>query len=200
MPPALPASMPTVSTPNPVIVRSVASQRAPAADGPGVCGPFSSALRKAASSVARVLQPLRSRTHAPSGHSAVISFPGQQMVRLEEEVVVVGHLLRHVDHRRRTDQPVQADPVDGRSVPARCPVRRSIQVRARVLTGMDVVPTPHRARVVEVADRLQAEVDGVGERGRQPQHWSRRRQRCRQINRLDRPGTEPGQQRWEHAP
>src|SRR5215211_4692932 len=68
MPPALPASMPTVSTPNPVITRSVASQRAPAADGPGVCGPFSSALRKAASSVARALQPLRSSTHAPSGN------------------------------------------------------------------------------------------------------------------------------------
>src|SRR6202012_2841537 len=66
MPPAWPASMPTVSTPKPVIGES-ASHFAPAGETPGVCGPCSSALRNAAGSRLNRLHPVRNSSEAPAG-------------------------------------------------------------------------------------------------------------------------------------
>src|SRR5690606_36258699 len=56
---AAPASVPTVSTPSPMTGASSASQRAHSTEMPGVCGPFSSALRKVSWAPARASQPVR---------------------------------------------------------------------------------------------------------------------------------------------
>ena len=56
---AVPASVPTVSTPMPIIGADWASQRAHSGASPGVCGPVSSALRKWPASFARLAQPVR---------------------------------------------------------------------------------------------------------------------------------------------
>jgi len=56
---AAPASVPTVSTPNPAIGDSSASHRAHSGETPGVCGPFSSALANAAASSPRAAHPVR---------------------------------------------------------------------------------------------------------------------------------------------
>ena len=56
---AVPASVPTVSTPRPTIGVWSASQCAHSTETPGVCGPVSSALRKLSWSPARSSQPVR---------------------------------------------------------------------------------------------------------------------------------------------
>ena len=70
-PPAPPASMPTVSTPKPLIEALAAIQRAPATDTPGVCDPESSTLRKDAVSADRALHPVFRMTQALSAFAAV---------------------------------------------------------------------------------------------------------------------------------
>ena len=59
--------MPTVSTPKPTMSRSVASQAAASASGPGETGPSGPTLRNASASCARAPQPVRKSTHAPAG-------------------------------------------------------------------------------------------------------------------------------------
>src|SRR5215468_6228782 len=64
---AAPASVPTVSTPNPITGASCASQRAHSTETPGVCGPVSSAFRKVSWSRDRVSQPVRYSSQPPAG-------------------------------------------------------------------------------------------------------------------------------------
>ena len=58
-PPAAPASVPTVSTPNPASGDSCAIQRAHSADTPGVCGPASSAFMNSSCVPPRASHPVR---------------------------------------------------------------------------------------------------------------------------------------------
>src|SRR5215831_14343896 len=64
---AVPASVPTVSTPMPITGDSSASHRAHSTEIPGVCGPVSLAFRKRSWSVERSSQPVRNSSQPPSG-------------------------------------------------------------------------------------------------------------------------------------
>ena len=86
---AVPASVPTVSTPMPRMGRSSASQRAQATSIPGVWGPVSSALRKAASSWARASQPVRYSSQPPSGSGPCSASNASHVLDPEQVVGVV---------------------------------------------------------------------------------------------------------------
>ena len=64
MPPALPASVPIVSLPQPVMPLPIRYWIASAV-GPGVCGPVSLALRNSASEPFFLYQSVRMTTHSP---------------------------------------------------------------------------------------------------------------------------------------
>src|SRR5215216_6306469 len=64
MPPALPASVPIVSLPHPMMSLLIKYWIASAV-GPGVCGPVSLALRNFASEPLRLYQSVRITTHSP---------------------------------------------------------------------------------------------------------------------------------------
>src|SRR5918995_1491417 len=134
---AAPASVPTVSTPMPRMGRSSASQRAQATSIPGVWGPVSSALSKAASSWA-----------------------------LADVVLVLA-----------------GDPVDG-----------GVEVGAGVLAALQGVPVPGRPALVVVGQLPQPEPGRVGERLGQAQDPALLRQRLGQVEHLDLPGGQGGDQ------
>ncbi len=64
---AAPASVPTVSTPSPMIDSRAASHRAQATEMPGVCGPVSLALRNSCWLADLASQPVRYSSQPPSG-------------------------------------------------------------------------------------------------------------------------------------
>ena len=64
---AVPASVPTVSTPMPITGASCASQRAHSTETPGVCGPVSLAFRNSCWLPDRVSQPVRYSSQPRSG-------------------------------------------------------------------------------------------------------------------------------------
>src|SRR2546421_498104 len=109
------------------------------------------------------------------------------MLDLEEEVRVVRAFGALVDHGRWTDQVTRRDLRDVRTVAARDPMNGRVEVGAHVLAGRKVVPVPRRAAFVEVADLLQCEALGVGERWRKLQDRRAVRKGRRQVDDLDQP-------------
>jgi len=174
---AVPASVPTVSTPMPMIGVDWASQRAHSGARPGVWGPVSFALRKRPASSARLDHPVRERP--------VLGLPGLDVLDGQQEVRVVGALPALVDDDSRRDQLAGGDLGDVDAFPARHPVDGSVEMGADVLARRDVVPVPAGPPVVVAADLFEGEVPGVGEGRRQLDHRRRLRERRRQVDHLD---------------
>ena len=154
-PPAWPASVPMVSTPTPSTSRSWASIRDASASKPGLCGPSAATFRNAAGSV-RVLQPVRSSTHAPLRNPAVLALPGLDAAAGEQEVRVRRHVPRDIDDACRADEAPRRNRVAGvvGQILAGYPVNGRVEVRAGVLAEPQRVPVPRRARAVVLGNDL----------------------------------------------
>ena len=91
----------------------------------------------------------------PVGDGSLHGLPRVEVLRLEQEVRVVCDLLGQVEDHSGPDQPARRDVGDAGAVAAGDPVDRRVEVGAGVFAGVQVVPAPHRAGVVEVGDRFQ---------------------------------------------
>ena len=96
-----------------------------------------------------------------------VGLPRPDALGREQEVLVLLHVRRHIDHARRPDEASGRDRVAGvvGQVLAGDPVHRRVEVRARVLAHAERVPVPRRALVVEARDHFD-------------RHAGRRRRRC----------------------
>jgi hypothetical protein len=83
------------------------------------------------------------------------------VVHLEEEVGVGGGVSNLVDDHRRSYEVAHRNLGHIGFVPAGHPVDGRVDMRARVLTGGEVVPMPRRTALVVVADFLARESPGV---------------------------------------
>ena len=175
---AMPASVPTVSTPKPAIGASSASQRAHSASGPGVWPPLRNASCVAGARVPAGAQ----QQPAAVGQRAVLGLEGADVVEREQVVGVLGGLGGLVDHHGRADQPGGRDARHVLAVAAGDPVDRRVEVRADVLADLQHVPRPGRPGVVVAAERPPAEPGRVGERLREEQHRRALAQRLGEVD------------------
>ena len=137
---------------------------------PGEWGPSSRTLRNLRGSV-RVLQPVRSSTHAPAGMRPCAVSQDWTRSGVSRKSGLACTSARHVDDASGADEFARRDRV-GRilgQILAGDPVDRRVEVRARVFAEGQDVPVPGRPTVIVARD--------LGER--QPR---RRREDRRQID------------------
>ena len=113
---------------------------------------------------------------------------------LQQEVGVLRHLGRHVDHDGGGDQGGERRLGDVEPVAAGDPVHRGVEVGAGVLAGVDVVPVPGRALLVVARQLRELEAVGVRERRGQLQDRGGRLQRGGQVDDVD-----GGEQAGQHG-
>ena len=107
---AAPASVPTVSTPKPMIGASLASHRASSTDTPGVCGPVSLAFRNAAWSCGAGVPAGAEQQPTARRQRTVLLLPRLDVLDFEQEVRIGGAFGALVDDHRRADQLPAAGP------------------------------------------------------------------------------------------
>src|SRR6266508_5891146 len=135
---------------------------------------------------------------AALGQWAVLALPLPDVIDLQAEVRVALDLGGEVEDRCGRHQAPGRHLRDVVGVLARDPVDRGVEVGAGVLPGGDVVPVPRRPALVVVADLLEAEGDGVGERLGEEQNRRLLGQWRGQVEDLDRPAADPGDKAAQH--
>src|SRR3954447_2585813 len=133
---------------------------------------------------------------------AVLGLPCLDVLDLEEEVRVLRDAIGNVDDRCGCDQPGGRYGGDILPAPPADPVVRSVEVRAGVLAGAEVVPVPGRTAVVVRADLLELERGGLSELLGQLERRGTRREWSGEVDDPDRAGLErphePSQNRHVH--
>src|SRR5687767_12368963 len=98
------------------------------------------------------LAPTSAQQHPrTSRNAAVLALPCRDMLRHEQEVLVLRHLVRYVDHAGGTDEFDNRDRVRSivRQVLAGDPMDWCVEMRPSVLAHVNRIPVPRRSLVVE---------------------------------------------------
>ena len=138
-------------------------------------------------SISTLAPPCAQQQPRPARNAPMLRLPGRHMLRHQQEVLVLRHLRRHVNHARRSHEPAHWDrvaPVVGQVLAAN-PVHRRVEVRAGVLAHPDRVPIPSRPGAVVARDGLDRDARRRREHRRQPNHRSVRAERLREVHHLE---------------